>query len=230
MQMLSTEGTAAAGKVKQPAGGPLRILVVDDHAIVRQGIRTLLLREFPQAVFGEADDGQEALQIAQAEKWDLVLLDINLPGRSGIEILHELVVVRPGLPVLMLTMYPERQYAMRVLKAGAAGYVTKDLVANEVVGAIKTVIAGGRYVSSSLAEALAENLNSPPLPHHEMLSDREDRVLRLLAQGHSVKEIGFELSLSVKTVSTYRTRLLKKLRLKNNAEIIRYALLHGLVD
>src|SRR5581483_6407213 len=218
MQMLSTEATAAAGKVKQPAGGPLRILVVDDHAIVRQGIRTLLLREFPQAVFG------------QAEKWDLVLLDINLPGRSGIEVLHELVVVRPGLPVLMLTMYPERQYAMRVLKAGAAGYVTKDLVANEVVGAIKTVIAGGRYVSSSLAEALAENLNSPPLPHHEMLSDREDRVLRLLAQGHSVKEIGFELSLSVKTVSTYRTRLLKKLRLKNNAEIIRYALLHGLVD
>ena len=209
----------------------MKILLADDHTVVRSGLKQILAEEFKGAAFGEARNAQEALELATRERWDIFVLDITMPGRSGLEVMREIRKLRPGLPVLVLSIHPESQFAVRVLKLGAAGYMTKESAAEELVGAIKKVLAGGRYVSAALAEALAKNLSSVAVkPPQELLSDREFQVLRLIASGKIVSEIARELVLSVKTISTYRSRILQKMGLRNNAELMHYAMQHQLVE
>jgi DNA-binding NarL/FixJ family response regulator len=209
----------------------LGILIADDHAIFRRGLRDILIERFPEASFGEADTAQGVLELVWKRKWDLLVLDISMPGRSGLDVLKDVKQAQPRLPVLVLSMHPEDQYAVRVLKAGAAGYLTKVNVPEEMVRAVTKVLAGGRYVSGALAERLAAELSTggTKLPH-ETLSDREFQLLRRIAAGKTVKEIAGELSLSVQTVSTYRARVLTKLHLHTTAELMRYALDHRLAD
>jgi DNA-binding NarL/FixJ family response regulator len=209
----------------------MKILLADDHAVVRHGLKQILADQFKRAIFGEARNAHEALDLVWKEHWDVVVLDITMPGRSGLEVLREIKKSKPRVPVLVLSMHPENQFAVRVLKRGASGYMTKESAADELVGAIKKVLAGGRYVSTSLGEKLATYLaaDTPKAPQ-EMLSDREFQVLRLIASGKIVSEIARELSLSVKTISTYRTRILEKMRLRNNAELMHYAMRHQLVE
>lgn len=210
---------------------PFRILIADDHAIVRHGLKQMLADDLGKVVFGEATNAGELLQQVWKEKWDLVLLDISMPGRSGLEALGELKKADPAPPVLILSMFPEDEYALRALKAGAAGYLSKQSVAQELLEAVHKVVGGGRYITPALAQRLAEEFSRPAtrLPHEE-LSDREFEIMKLLAAGQSVKEIAAALALSPKTVFTYRARLLEKLRLKSDVEIARYALQHHLVD
>lgn len=207
----------------------LRILIVDDHAIVREGLKFLLQAQLGSAQIGEARSGEEAIGLLHRSQWDVVLLDVSLPGRSGIDVLRK--IKDSGLPsrVLILSMHPEEQYAVRAIRAGAAGYLTKESAPGELVEAVRKVVRGGRYISSSLAERLALELERPAvnLPH-ERLSDREFDVLRLLASGLTVSQIAERVSLSVKTISTYRSRVLSKMGLKNNAELTHYALTHGI--
>ncbi len=209
----------------------IRALIADDHAVVRQGLKQILGDTPEMVVAGEATTGQEVLDKVRAETWDVVVLDISMPDRSGLDILKQLRSERPKLPVLVLSMHSEDQYAMRVLKAGASGYLTKDSAPDELVKAIRKVVSGGRYVSSFLAEKLAFEIgtDSSRLPH-ETLSDREFQVLRLIAAGESVTEIAAELYLSVKTVSTYRARMLEKMNLTTTAELIHYAMQNHLID
>ena len=209
----------------------IRALIADDHAVVRQGLKQILGDTPEMLVAGEATNGQEVLDKVRAEPWDVVVLDISMPDRSGLDILKQLRSERPKLPVLVLSMHSEDQYAMRVLKAGASGYLTKDSAPDELVKAIRKVVSGGRYVSSFLAEKLAFEIgtDSSRLPH-ENLSDREFQVLRLIAAGNSVTEIAAELYLSVKTVSTYRARMLEKMNLTTNAELMHYAMQNHLID
>jgi len=210
---------------------PLRILITDDHAVVRQGLKQILAEEFKRAEFGEAANGQEALDRIWKESWDVVMLDLTMPGRSGLEVLKEIKKSRPKLPVLVLSMHPEDQFAVRLLKLGAAGYMTKESAPNELVGAVKKVIAGGRYVSAALGEKLASYLAiDVQTPPHERLSDREFVVLRHIASGKTPTTIARELTLSVKTISTYRTRILEKMDMSNNAELTHYAIQNHLVD
>jgi DNA-binding NarL/FixJ family response regulator len=209
---------------------PVRILIADDHAVVRRGVRDLLGEEFPSAIFGDATTAQEALDEAWKQPWNLILLDISMPGRSGLDVLRDLKDAQPRTPILVQSMHAEGQFAIRVLKAGAAGYITKDSLPEELLRAVSKVLAGGRYLSVSLAEQLAGFLSTEGgRPAHESLSDREFQVLRMLAAGRSVKEIGAEFSLSIKTISTYRTRLLEKLGLRSNAELAIYAEREGLL-
>ena len=209
----------------------MRILLVDDHEIVRRGLRQLLAEEFPAAVFGEAIRVPQARELVVEQSWDLVLLDINLPGGSGLELLAEVRRLRPQAAVLMLSSYPEEEFAVRSFKLGAAGYLTKSSVAEEMLAAVKKVLAGGKYVSVSLAERLAAALGSPqPAARHELLSPRELEVLRLVASGRTIKEIAAGFSLSEKTIATYRARLAEKLGLSTNVELARYALQHRLVE
>ncbi|MBC8096622.1 MAG: response regulator transcription factor [Akkermansiaceae bacterium] len=210
----------------------MKILLTDDHAVVRHGLKQILADEFKKATFGEARNAQEALTKIWNESWDVVVLDITMPGRSGLEVLREIKKSKPKLPVLVLSMHPEGQFAVRVLKRGASGYMTKESAPEELVGAIKKVMAGGRYVSNSLAEKLATYLSGGDgqKPPQEKLSDREFQVLRLIASGKIVSEIAKELSLSVKTISTYRSRILEKMGMKNNAELMHYAMQHQLVE
>jgi len=209
----------------------MRVLIADDHAVFRRGLKETLSEAFSAVVFGEAKTAQEALDHVRRQNWDVVILDISMPGKSGLDILDELKHLRPKLPILLLSMHPEQQFARRALKAGAAGYLTKDGVPEELKEAIKKIVGGGRYVSATLAEKLAVDLREgSDLPLHELLSDREFQVLRMIASGKTVKEIAEELSLSVKTVSTYRARVLEKTGMKTNAELIRYALQAQLVD
>jgi DNA-binding NarL/FixJ family response regulator len=198
---------------------------------VRHGLKQILADEFKRAVFGEARNAQEALDLVWKENWDIAILDITMPGRSGLDVLRELKKSKPRLPVLVLSMHPENQFAVRVLKRGASGYMTKESAPVELVGAVKKVMAGGRYVSASLAEKLATYLAADShKPAQELLSDREFQVLRLIASGKIVSEIARELSLSVKTISTYRSRILEKMGLRNNAELMHYAMQHQLVE
>ena len=209
----------------------MRILITEDHAVVRQGLKLILADHFKKAVFGEARNATEALTLVWKEKWDVVVLDITLPGRSGLEVLKEIKRSRPRLPVLILSMHPEDQFAVRLLKAGAAGYLTKESAGEELVCAIKKVVGGGRYISPSLAERMASYLTiDVRKAPHERLSDREFLILRMIASGKQVSQIARELSLSVSTVSTYRARILGKMDMKNNAELTHYALQKGLVD
>ena len=209
----------------------IRVLIADDHAVVRQGLRQILGDTPEMLVAGEAATGQQVLDKVRAESWDVVVLDISMPDLSGLDVLKQIRSERPKLPVLVLSMYSEDQYAMRVLKAGASGYLTKESATDELVKAIRKVVSGGRYVSPLLAEKLAFEMgtDSGKLPH-ETLSDREFQVLRLIAAGKPVKEIAAVLSLSVKTVSTYRARLLEKMNLGTNAELIHYAIQNHLID
>ena len=209
----------------------LRILVADDHAVVRAGIKQILAGTSDIVVGGEASDGNQALNQARTAAYDLVLLDIAMPGMNGLEVLKQLKLERPGLPVLMLSMYPEEQFAVRTLKAGASGYLTKQSAPSELIAAIRKVCRGGKYVTSSLAESLAVYLESDSdRPPHELLSDREYEVMLMIASGKTVTVIAEELSLSVKTISTNRSRALRKMGMKTNAELTYYAIKHGLVQ
>jgi two-component system invasion response regulator UvrY len=209
----------------------MRILIADDHAVVRQGLKQILAAEFKQAVFGEASNGQQAIDLAWKESWDVLVLDITMPGQSGLDVLKAIKKTRPKMPVLMLSMHPEDQFAVRMLKIGAAGYMTKESAPAALVGAVKKVMSGGRYISPALAEKMASYLaiDVQTLPH-ERLSDREFSVLRLIASGKTVTAIAKELSLSVKTISTYRTRILEKTGMLNSAELTHYAIQNQLVE
>ena len=209
----------------------IRILIADDHPIVRRGLKDILESEADMTVAGEAENGTRALELARAQHWDAVVLDLTMPGKTGLEVLKQLADEQPKLPVLILSVHPEDQYALRALRAGASGYMTKETAPEQLVAAVRRVIAGGKYISASLAERLAGNLRvDPTRPPHESLSDREFQVLRLLAQGRTVGQIAEELFLSPKTVSTYRARVLEKMSLDSNGALMRYAMEHGLVD
>lgn len=209
----------------------MRILLVDDHEIVRRGLKQLLAEEFPKAVFGEANRVPQARELIAQQEWSLVVLDINLPGGSGLDLLTEVRRLRPQAAVLVLSSYPEEEFAVCAFKLGAAGYLTKASVAEEMLVAVKKVLAGGKYVSASLAEQLATALGGGlTTAPHEALSPRELEVLRLLATGQMLKEIAAGFSLSEKTISTYRSRIVEKLKLSTNVELARYAMQHGLVE
>ena len=209
----------------------MRILIADDHAVVREGVKRILYDMDSSIMVGEASNGQELLAKALAKTWDVVLLDISMPGRNGLEVLRQLKYTHPVIPVLVFSMHPENQYAVRAFRAGAAGYLTKDSIAEELVTAIRRVVGGRPYVSAALAEHLVlEVTRDPDTPLHARLSDRELQVLCMLGTGKTVIDIAAELSLSVKTVSTYRSRILEKMHLRSNAELIHYAVRHQLVD
>ncbi|OPY69629.1 MAG: Response regulator UvrY [Syntrophorhabdus sp. PtaU1.Bin050] len=208
----------------------IRILVADDHTVVREGIKQILAGQEDMVVEDEAGNGQEVLQKVTKKTYDLILLDISMPGRSGLEILEELKVMQPKLPVLILSMHPEEQYAVRMLRAGAAGYLTKASAPQELISAIQKVSKGGKYVTASLAEKLAFELDAgAERPRHERLSNREYQVMLMLASGQSVTEVAEELCLSAKTISTYRTRILEKMDMKKNAELTLYAVKNNLI-
>jgi DNA-binding NarL/FixJ family response regulator len=208
-----------------------RILIIDDHQVVRAGLKRIIDAQTEPTLFGEAGTPQEAVKLARQQEWDLAILDLSLDGQSGLELLIELKQIRPRLPVLILTMHSEEQYARRAFKAGAAGFVTKDSPQVELVKAINKVLAGGRYVSSALAEKLVVYFQGDSdQPAHESLSNREFEVMRLIAAGKTVSEIAAMLSLSDKTISTYRARVMEKMGMKTNADLTRYAVLHQLVD
>jgi two-component system invasion response regulator UvrY len=207
----------------------MRILIADDHPIFRAGLKETLAKDPGVESIGEADDGHKTLELARKGRWDAVVLDIKLPGRDGLEVLQELRRERPKLPVLILSAHPEDQLALRLLKAGAAGYLTKEKAPEVLLTAIRKVVSGGKYIGESLAEkvVLAFESEKPP---HETLSNREYQVMRMIASGKTMQEIGKELFLSVRTVSTYRARILEKMNMNTNAEIIRYAVDHKLID
>jgi two-component system invasion response regulator UvrY len=209
----------------------LKILIADDHPIVRRGLKQIIDETTDMVVAGEAADGLEVLTKVRVGEYDVVLMDISMPVKNGIDVLAQLKYERPKLPVLMLSMHPEEQYAVQALKAGASGYLTKESAPNELVGAIRKVSTGGKYVSASLAEKLAAIVQKgyEELPH-QTLSERELHVMRLIASGKTVSEIAKELSLSVKTISTYRSRILEKMQMKNNAQLTRYAINNSLID
>jgi len=209
----------------------IRVLIADDHAIVRSGLTEILLRELKDSVCGEAGNAQQVLAQVQSQPWDLVILDVSMPGRSGIDVLTDLKAAKPKLPVLVLSMHPEDQYGKRVLKAGAAGYMNKNSAPEELIKAIRKVLAGGHYVSLALAEKLAQDLSEKhvQLPH-ESLSDREFEVLRMIASGKTVSQIADGLHLSVATISTYRARILEKMNMTTNAELMHYAFRNHLVE
>jgi two-component system invasion response regulator UvrY len=207
------------------------VLLVDDHQVVRDGLKTIIREQGIGSEFGEATTAVEALKLAAEHPWDLAIVDISLVGRSGLEVVRELKELRPRMPVLVLSMHSEEQYARRAYKAGAAGYITKDSSRAELAGAIARVIAGGRYVSPTLAERLVVDLGrDTERPPHQALSDREFQVMRLMGSGKTVGDIAELLSLSDKTVSTYRARILEKMHLKTTAELIRYVVENRLLD
>jgi DNA-binding NarL/FixJ family response regulator len=208
----------------------IRILVADDHAVVRRGIKEMLADASDHFHVEEVGTAPEVLDRVGAEDWDLLILDLNMPGRGGLDLLGDIRRDRPRLPVLVLSMYPEDQFAMRALRAGASGYVTKESAPEELITAVNKIVKGGRYVSGALAERMAISLGpESDRPPHEALSDREFQVLRLIASGKTVSQIADELSLSVKTISTYRTRILEKMAMTTNAELTVYAVRAGLV-
>ena len=208
----------------------IRILVADDHSVVREGIKQILAGQEGMTVEDEAGSGQEVLCKMTQKEYDLILLDISMPGRSGLEVLEEIKAIQPKLPVLILSMHPEEQYAVRTLRAGAAGYLTKASAPQELIYAIQKVSRGGKYVTLSLAEKLAFELDArAEKPAHERLSNREYQIMLMLANGQSVREVAEELCLSAKTVSTYRTRILEKMDMKKNAELTLYAVKNSLI-
>ena len=209
----------------------IRVLIVDDHAIVRQGLRRILEEADGMDVEGEAANGIEALKMMRAAEWDIVLLDISMPEKNGIDTLKQIMDRNKEAQVLVLSMYPEDQYAVRMMKAGASGYLTKETAPEQLVKAIRTVVAGKKYISPTLAELLLLECGADSgKPPHEILSDREYQVLRLIGSGKKVSEIAAMLSLSVKTISTYRAHILDKMNLKNNAELIYYVMNNGLKE
>ncbi len=209
----------------------LTILIADDHAVVREGLKQILAELEDSVSLAEASHGQEVLEKINQSRFDIILLDISMPGMNGLEILKQIKNEKPEISVLILSMYPEEQYAVRALKAGASGYLTKDSAPQKLIQAIQRIASGRKYITPSLAEKLAYDFDKDyKKPLHEILSDREFQVMRLLAVGKTVKEIGEELFLSIKTVSTYRTRILEKMEFKNNAELIHYSIRNQLID
>jgi DNA-binding NarL/FixJ family response regulator len=209
----------------------IKILVADDHPMIRRGIKQAITDEADMKVVGEAQTAQQILDLVRTIEWDVVILDVSMPGRNGLEVLKEIKREHPTLPVLILSMHPEEQFAMRAVRAGASGYLTKEVSPEELLAAIRKVCSGGKYLTLSLAERLVEELAAASdRISHENLSDREYEILRFLAEGKTVSQIAERLFLSVKTVSTYRMRILEKMNLKNNAEIIRYAVQQRLID
>ena len=208
----------------------LRILIADDHTVVRKGLRQILLDEFPGAEIGEVADGGELVKKVMLGKWDVVVSDLSMPGRSGLEALQQIKLSHPDLPVLILSIHPEEQYALRALKSGAAGYLSKDTAPDELVKAVQKVLLGKKYISQAIAEKLANTFSSDTstMPH-ETLSDREFEVMKFLANGKSVSEIAEMLSLSVTTVSTYRARIMTKMNLKSNSDLTKYAIENSLL-
>lgn len=207
----------------------MKILIADDHPIVRSGLKQIIAEGQRNAVIGEASHAHETLKRVREQDWDALVLDISMPGKNGLDVLKEVKLIRPKLPVLILSAHSEDQYALRALKAGAAGYLTKETAAEYLVEAIRKVMSGGKYISPTLAEklviGLGANIEKPP---EELLSDREYAVMQLIASGQTISEIARDLSLSVKTISTYRTRILEKMRMKTNAELTRYVIEKGL--
>jgi DNA-binding NarL/FixJ family response regulator len=211
-------------------GTPRRVFIADDHALFREGVKALLADETDLAVAGEAGTARETLQRVRDEPWDILLLDISLPDGSGIDLLRQIRPHKPELPILILSMYPEEQYAVNLLRAGATGYVTKDAVPREVIQAIRTLLHGRKYISPDVAQILAEDIHGDTRPPHLQLSEREFQVFCKLAAGRSVGDIADELFLSNKTVSTYRSRILEKMNAKSNADLTYYAIKNGLIQ
>jgi len=209
----------------------INIIIVDDHPIVRQGLKQILSEEPDMAMFGEAQNSQEVLDLIHKQDWDAVVLDITMPGRGGLDVLKEIKHERPKLPVLILSIHPEDQYAVRALKAGASGYLNKESAPEELVRAIRKILRGGKYISSTLAEKLAFNLEvEAEKPPHEILSDREYQVMLMIASGKTTSAIAEEMSLSIKTVSTYRSRILEKMKMKSNVDLTYYVIKNNLID
>ncbi len=208
----------------------IRILVADDHIVVRRGLKMILLEGFPGAHIEEVGDAEDLIKQVMKADWDVVISDLSMPGRSGLDALIQIKPMRPNLPILILSIHPEEQYAIRVLKAGASGYLSKDMAPDELVNAVQKVMLGKKYITPSIAEKLASvfDQDQTKLPH-ETLSDREFDVLKMLATGRSVSEIAETLFLSVTTVSTYRARIITKMNLKNNAELTLYAIENKLI-
>ena len=203
----------------------LQILIADDHAIVRRGLKELLLEEYPSALIGEAENAESLIREATDKKWDIIICDINMPGRSGIDVLPQLRQINPRLPVLIMSMYSEDQYALRAFKAGAAGYLGKETIHYNLIKAVQTVLGGRKFITPSIAEKMAGTLEDDREKQpHEYLSNREFEVLKLLVTGKSVSAIAETLSVSITTVSTYRARILGKMKMTSNAELIRYML------
>lgn len=208
----------------------IRILVADDHTVVRRGLRQILLEGFPGALVEDVGDAEDLIKNVIKSQWDVVISDLSMPGRSGLDALQQIKQLHPNLPVLILSIHSEEQYALRVLKSGASGYLSKDMAPDELVNAVKTVMLGKKYITSAVAEKLAATLDQDRnRPLHEFLSDREFNVLKMIAAGRSVSEIAESLFLSVTTVSTYRSRIMAKMNLKNNAELTLYSMEHKLL-
>ena len=209
----------------------MHILIADDHAVVRRGLREILTDALPGADFSEAGNGDEVLSHLGKSPAALLVLDFNMPGRSGIDVLRDVKHSYPRLPVIILSCHPEDQYAVRCLRAGAAAYINKDSAPEELAIATRKIMSGGRYLSTSLAEKLIANLDEPvDKPVHELLSDREHEVMRMIADGVALTEIGDRLHVSVKTISSYRARIMEKMQMKSNAELTRYAMANSLID
>jgi DNA-binding NarL/FixJ family response regulator len=209
----------------------MHILIADDHAVVRRGLREILADALPGADFSEAGNGDEVLSQLGKSQAAMLVLDISMPGRSGMDVLRDVKHAYPRLPVIILSCQPEDQYAVRCLRAGAAAYINKESAPEELAEATKKILSGGRYVSASVAETLLTNLDdSVDKPLHELLSDREYEVMRLIAAGVALTEIGDRLHVSVKTISSYRARIMEKMQMKPNAELTRYAMTHSLID
>ncbi len=207
----------------------IKILIADDHPVVREGFKQIISKADDLLVEAEALSGFEVVELVNKKDFDVVVLDLSMPGKDGLEVLKDLKAIRPSLPVLILSMHPEEQVALRTFKSGAAGYLNKESAPGELVNAIRKIHSGGKYVSPALAEKLVADLDKKEEEPHESLSDREFQVFRLIASGMDVDEIAKELFISVKTVRTYRDRILEKLQLKNNVEIAHYAIKHKLV-
>lgn len=207
-----------------------KILIADDHEIVRNGLKLVFTDEFSDVEFGEAQDSAEVLHKIKEKKWDIIILDINMPGRSGLDVLCEMKSENVKIPVLVLSMHTEEQLAVRVLKAGAWGYLAKEARNTELIQAVRQILSGKKFISSSLAELLAEQLKNPTHDEpHKLLSDREYQTLLMIAQGKSTTEIAEELSISVPTVNTFRSRILEKMKMKNNAELVAYVIRQNLI-
>lgn len=209
----------------------IKILIADDHAIVREGLKQIVAEEKDMTVLGEAENAGTLMNLLEKDKWDIVILDINMPGRNGLEILKDIKQLYPDLPVLILSMFSEEQYGLRAIKAGASGYLKKVSAPDELVQAIRRIVSGRKYITETLAEKLAENLSEPKVNSlHEKLSDREFEIMCSIAQGKSAEEIANELSISVNTFYTYRNRILEKLSMRSNVEITQYAIRNKLID
>jgi DNA-binding NarL/FixJ family response regulator len=209
----------------------MHILIADDHAVVRRGLKDILADALPGADFSEAANGDEVISLLGKSPTAMLVLDISMPGRSGIDVLHDVKHTYPRLPVIILSCQPEDQYAVRCLRAGAAAYINKDSAPEELALATKKILSGGRYVSAGLAEKLIANLDEAvDKPLHELLSDREYEVMKMIAAGVPLTEIGDRLHVSVKTISSYRARIMEKMQMKSNADLTRYSMTHGLID